>query len=65
MGINSNRNLTKPERIGEYIKEISRAKDTSDFDWQITVGAKIRGDLGVKKGNAFIKATKVILRNHE
>jgi hypothetical protein len=58
MGSNSNRSLTKSERIGNYAKEISNTRDTSSFNGQTSTGAKIRGEMGVEKGNAFIKAIK-------
>lgn len=62
MGHCSNRSLTKGERISEYTKKISECRDTSDFNWQISTGAKIRGELGVEKGNAFIKAIKEVTK---
>ena len=58
MGSCSNRSLTKSERIAKYAKEISSTRDTSDFKFQIGTGARIRGELGIEKGNAFIEAIK-------
>ena len=58
MGSCSNRSLTKNERLANHVKEIARCRDISDFNWQISTGAKIRGELGVEKGNDFIKAIK-------
>ena len=56
MGSCSNRSDTKSERIAKYAKEISNTRDTSTFEFQAGMGAKIRGDLGIKKGNEFISA---------
>ncbi|KKK75882.1 hypothetical protein LCGC14_2869290, partial [marine sediment metagenome] len=58
MGSCSNRSETKSERIGRYAKKISESRDTSTFEWQTSEGAKIRGELGIEKGNAFIEAIK-------
>jgi len=58
MGSCSNRNDTKSERIGEYAKKVSETRDISDFGFQTSAGAKIRGELGTEKGNTFIKTIK-------
>jgi len=58
MGSNSNRSLTKQEKIGKYAKDVANCRDTSDFYWQTSTGAKIRGELGVERGNEFIQAIK-------
>ena len=64
MGSCSNRPDTKQERLGKYAKKIAEASG-SQSSWeenyekfQFTTGAKIRGDLGIEKGNAFIKAIR-------
>lgn len=54
MGSCSNRGESKEEKIGRFAKEVSSTRDTSNFDWQISKGAEIRGTLGVEKGNQFI-----------
>ena len=58
MGHNSNRGETKPERISRFAKEVSRCRDTSSFEWQTSVGAEIRGRMGVDRGNKFIAAVR-------
>ena len=58
MGSNSNRSLTEEEKLGKYTEEVIRIKDVSSSEFQIKTGAKIRGLLGVEKGNAYIKAIK-------
>lgn len=58
MGSCSNRSLTKSERLANYAKDVSNCRDISSFKFQTNTGAKIRGDLGVERGNAFIKAMK-------
>lgn len=55
MGSNSNRGETKNERLGRFASDIANTKDTSSFKWQTSKGAEIRGQLGVEKGNQFIK----------
>jgi len=58
MGSNSNRSFSKEEKIGYYAQKISSTRDTSSSSFQLSTGAKIRGEMGVKKGNAFIAAIK-------
>lgn len=60
MGSCSNRSLTKNERLANYVKEIGNCRDTLDFNWQTSTGAEIRGELGIEKGNDFIKAIKKV-----
>ena len=58
MGSNSNWRETREERLNRYSTEVRRCKNTSDFNWQISKGAEIRGELGIEKGNQFIKDMK-------
>ena len=58
MGSCSNRGETREERLGRFAKNISSTRDTSSFEWQTSKGAEIRGELGIKRGNEFIKAIK-------
>jgi len=58
MGSNSNRSMSKDERISDYARQISNTRDTSSSSFQASTGAKIRGEMGVEKGNAFIAAIK-------
>ncbi|MFA5759753.1 MAG: hypothetical protein WC942_10415 [Clostridia bacterium] len=54
MGSCSNRGLTKEEKLAGYAKQVFSCKDTTAFEWQTTTGARIRGELGIKRGNSFI-----------
>ena len=54
MGSNSNRGKTREERLSGYAKQVLNTRDTSDFNFQISTGAKIRGEMGVERGNQFI-----------
>ena len=58
MGSNSNRPDTKEEKIAKFTGRIAEAKrlHTDYSDFQTTVGAEIRGEMGIEKGNEFIKA---------
>jgi hypothetical protein len=60
MGQCSNRSKTRSEKIAEFAKEVysHRFSEESESNWQCSVGAKIRGELGIKKGNDFINAIK-------
>jgi hypothetical protein len=61
MGSCSNRPLSREEKIAKFAKEVSKHRysgEDSESDWQCSVGAKIRGELGIEKGNAFIKAVQ-------
>lgn len=58
MGSNSNRGPSRSEKIGYYAEEISRTRDISSSEFQFSTGARIRGEMGVERGNAFIKAIK-------
>ena len=62
MGSCSNRGLTQSEKISQFAKKVSECRDISDWDFQIHTGAEIRGELGIERGNAFIKAIKDITR---
>ena len=55
MGSNSNRSESKSERIERYGKEVRNTKDISSSSFQLSTGAKIRGEMGIEKGNQFIK----------
>ena len=61
MGSCSNRSDTREERIGKYAKEIIKANRTQSYwqdnygKFQSTIGARIRGEMGERKGNEFIK----------
>lgn len=57
MGSCSNR-TSKEERISGCVRKIIETKDTNSLDFQIRTGAKIRGEMGIEKGNAFIKAIR-------
>lgn len=57
MGSNSNRSKTREEKLNEFSKSVRR-NNTNSFNWQISEGAKIRGMLGVEKGNKFIEDMK-------
>lgn len=60
MGSNSNKSLTKEGRILKLVNKTMNSKDTNSFDYQTTTGAKIRGELGIEKGNKLIKTLKEI-----
>ena len=55
MGQNSNRSETREEKLSGYAKQVLNTRDISDFNFQISTGAKIRGEMGVEKGNQFIR----------
>lgn len=57
MGSNSNRSETRSETMNRFIENAISGK-TSDFSWQLSKGAEIRGKMGVEKGNAFIADMK-------
>jgi len=54
----SNRGETREEEVARFAKEITSCRDTSNFDWQISKGAEIRGKMGVEQGNKFIEDIK-------
>lgn len=64
MGSCSNRSETREEKISRFAGEISRANRTQTHwqnnheDFQSNEGARIRGEMGVKKGNEFIEAIR-------
>lgn len=65
MGSCSNRSDSKEEKIGKWAKEISQNRsfvngrsESSYEEFHSTTGAKIRGELGVEKGNEFIEAIR-------
>ena len=58
MGMNSNRPENRSERLSRYTKEISTHEDNQSFDFELSVGSQIRGDLGIEKGNEFINAIR-------
>jgi hypothetical protein len=65
MGHCSNRSETKAEKISRWAKEISQNKsfvhsrsESAYTDFHSSIGALIRGELGIEKGNAFIEAIK-------
>ena len=65
MGHCSNRSDTREEKLGKWAKEIAQNRsfvngrsETAFEDFHSTTGAKIRGELGIEKGNAFIEAIK-------
>lgn len=60
MGSCSNRSDTQAEKIAKFAEQVANTRDVSSFDFQISTGAKIRGQLGIEKGNAFIKAIKAL-----
>ena len=57
MGSCSNRGETKEEKTSRFVQNILSTKNF-DTNWQSSKGAKIRGMLGVEKGNQFIKDIK-------
>ena len=60
MGHNSNRPLNRGERIAKYAKKISehRGSRDRDFSFETQVGAEIRGQMGIERGNQFIDAIR-------
>ena len=64
MGSCSNRSETREEKVGRYASEVSKASRTQSHwqdnyeNFQSSTGAKIRGEMGVEKGNAFIEAIR-------
>lgn len=65
MGHCSNRSDTKAEKIAKWAKEISSNKsfihgrsESAFEEFHSTTGARIRGELGIEKGNAFIDAIR-------
>jgi len=64
MGSCSNRSKSKSEKIARFAGEISRANRTQTHwqdnyeNFQSNEGARIRGEMGVKKGNEFIEAIR-------
>lgn len=57
--------MNKEEKLGKYAKEIVIANKNWESNYtkfQFTIGAKIRGELGIDKGNAFIKAVREATR---
>lgn len=58
MGSNSNRNETREEVVSRLSNQVRSTRDTSDFNFQISTGAEIRGRMGVEKGNQFINDMK-------
>jgi hypothetical protein len=62
MGSNSNRQPSKAERIAGYSKSIlEKSSMQSESDFQFSTGARIRGELGVEKGNKFIAAIRGVM----
>ena len=62
MGSCSNRGETRDETLGRFTKKVNHYASQNDAyreghysNFQSTVGAEIRGKLGVDKGNQFIK----------
>lgn len=63
MGSMSNRPLSKSEEIGKFVEEIIKNRNqTESFDWQTSTGAKIRGKMGVEKGNELIRTIKNLIK---
>jgi len=65
MGHCSNRSETRGEKLSRWTKEISQNKsfiygrsEKAFEDFYCKTGARIRSELGVKKGNEFINAIK-------
>ena len=58
MGSNSNRSESKDEMIGRFAKEISGHKDNRSASFETSIGAEIRGCIGIEKGNEFINAIR-------
>jgi hypothetical protein len=65
MGHCSNRPDTQEEKISKWAKEISQntafisgRSESAYEDFHSTTGARIRGEMGIEKGNKFIEAIK-------
>lgn len=62
MGSNSNRTLNKEEKMVNYAKEIIHHSNNpmgkSAWDFETSIGARIRGEMGIEKGNKFIESIK-------
>ena len=56
----SNRGKMKDEVILRFVKEILSVNDINNWKWQNSIGAEIRGRLGIEKGNEFIKKIREV-----